>query len=337
MHTSELTPAPAPPLARRRSRFAQRELGLAGVLVALVAGFSVLAPRFASAGTLSQVLADMAIVVIVATGQALVLFTRNIDVSVGSTVGLTAYAAAAVIAAHPGLPLVVPILVAMLLGLALGAINGALVATLKVPSIMVTLGTLYVFRGADSALAGSQQITAQNMPSSYTALASWSIAGIPGMFVYAAVIAVIAHLVVRHTLTGRALLATGSGPESAERMGVRSGKLVFGAYAVTGLLCGIAGVLWGARYGTVDSSAANGYELVILAAVVIGGVSITGGAGSVPGVVLGAAVLSVIGIGLALLDVSPFWLQAVQGFVIIVAITLDLVLRRRLASRRRTA
>ncbi|MEU0465261.1 ABC transporter permease [Amycolatopsis sp. NPDC006131] len=335
MSSPELLPAPA---ARRRwSLFAQRELSLAGVLLGLLVVFSVLVPRFAGFDTLRQVLADMAIVVIVAAGQALVLFTRNIDVSVGSTVGLTAYAAASIIAAYPGLPVVVPIGVAMLLGLVLGALNGALVATLKVPSIMVTLGTLYVFRGATSALAGSQQITAQNMPSSYTALASWSVAGIPGMFVYAAVVVVAAHLVVRHTLTGRALLATGSAPASAQRMGIKSGKLVFGAYAVTGLLCGLAGVLWGARYGTVDSSAANGYELVVLAAVVIGGVSITGGAGSIPGVVLGAAVLTVIGIGLALLDVSPFWLQAIQGLVIIVAITLDLVLRRRLTARRRAA
>lgn len=332
MSTSDTRTAPAPAPVEPRRRI-HREAGLGVVLVVLVALFATLTPRFATGDTFAQIGTDLSIVLIVAVGQALVLFTRNIDVSVGSTVGLTAYLAAGLTAAVPGLPLVLTVLVACLLGAALGAVNGALVATLKVPSIMVTLGTLYIFRGINSAMAGSSQITAQNLPDSYSAIATGTVLGIPLMFLYALAVAGLAHLVVRHTFTGRAMLAVGSDPASAERTGIASQRLVFGAYTVTGLLCGLAGVLWGARYGTVDSSVATGFELVVLAAVVVGGVRITGGVGSVSGVVLGAAILSVISTGLALADVSPFWLQAIQGLVIILAITFDLVLRRRLESR----
>ncbi|MEU6700979.1 ABC transporter permease [Pseudonocardia sp. NPDC046786] len=332
MSTSDTRTAPAPALPEPR-RPIHREAGLGVVLVVLVVLFATLTPRFATGDTFAQIGTDLSIVLIVAVGQALVLFTRNIDVSVGSTVGLTAYLAASLTAAVPGLPLVLTVLVACLLGAALGAVNGVLVATLKVPSIMVTLGTLYIFRGINSAMAGSSQITAQNLPDSYSAIATGTVLEIPLMFLYALAVAGLAHLVIRHTFTGRAMLAVGSDPASAERTGIASKRLVFGAYTVTGLLCGLAGVLWGARYGTVDSSVATGFELVVLATVVVGGVRITGGVGTVGGVVLGAAILSVISTGLALADVSPFWLQAIQGLVIILAIAFDLVLRRRLESR----
>ncbi|MBP2366820.1 ABC transporter permease [Pseudonocardia parietis] len=334
MPTSNVRTAPVPAVPPEpRPRRAYREAGLGVVLVVLVVLFATLTPRFATGDTFAQVGTEMSIVLIVAVGQALVLFTRNIDVSVGSTVGLTAYLAASLTAAVPGLPLVLTVLASCLVGAVLGAVNGALVATLRVPSIMVTLGTLYIFRGIDSALAGSSQITAQSLPDSYAGIATATVAGVPLMFLYALAVAAVAHLVVRHTLTGRTMLAVGSAPSSAERTGIASKRLVFGAYTVTGLLCGLAGVLWGARYGTVDSSVATGFELVVLAAVVVGGVSITGGVGTIGGVVLGAAILSVISTGLALADVSAFWLQAIQGLVIILAITLDLVLRRRMEFR----
>jgi rhamnose transport system permease protein len=136
-------------------------------------------------------------------------------------------------------------------------------------------------------------------------------------------------LFIRHTYSGRSMFALGSNPEAAEKIGIASKRWIFGAFALSGVLCGFAGVLWGARYGTVDSSAATGFELVVLAAVVVGGVSVNGGSGSIAGVLLGAAILSVISIGLALMDVSQFWLQAIQGLVILAAIVFDIALRRR--------
>jgi len=272
-------------------------------------------------------------VVIVGIGLALVLMTRNIDVSVGSMVGLTAYFAADFAVKNPQLPTIAIIGASVLLGLVLGGINGLIVAALRVPSIMVTLGTLYIYRGIDSILAGSNQVTAQSIAGSYGDVASWNLIGIPGLVVYAFIIAAIAHVFIRFTYSGRSVLAIGSNPLAADKMGIPSRRVIFAVFAVSGALCGFAGVLWGARYGTVDSSVAQGYELVVLAAVVVGGVSVNGGSGSIGGVIVGAAILSTISTGLALVNVSQFWLQAIQGTVIVLAIVSDSIIRTRIESR----
>lgn len=316
-----------------RRFFEQREMSLVLVVVGLFGLFSLLSNRFATGPTIGQIVTDMSIVVIVGVGEALVLFTRNIDVSIGSMVGVTAFFAADFAAKNPTLPLVFVVLVSCLVGLLLGAINGALVATLKVPSIMVTLGTLYIYRGFDSALAGSSQVTAQNLSPEYNKIASWTFFGFPGIFIYALAIAAIAHVFIKYTYSGRSMLALGSNPLAAEKLGIPSKRWVFFAFAMSGVLCGFAGVLWGARYGTVDSSVATGFELVVLAAVVVGGISVSGGNGSIPGVLVGAAILSIISIGLGLVNVSQFWLQAIQGAVIIAAIVFDMLIRRRVQSR----
>lgn len=310
----------------------RRELSLTIVLIALSIFFSLTAFRFASGGTISQIVQDLSIVLIVGVGETLVLFSRNIDVSIGSIVGICAFFGAAFAAAFPSVPLVEVVLVTSFVGLVLGAINGILVAALSVPSIMVTLGTLYIYRGVLSYAAGSRQVTSQLLPQGYDTIASWTRFGIPGLFIYAAIIAGAAHVFIRHTFAGRSLLALGSNPVAAAKLGFRSKRLVFGVFALTGALCGFAGVLWGARYGTVDSSVAYGFEIVVLAAVVVGGVSTRGGSGSIGGVAMGAAVLSTISIGLALMNVSQFWLQALTGLVILSAITFDIVLRRRVNS-----
>ncbi|MFC9352608.1 ABC transporter permease [Arthrobacter sp. NPDC057013] len=323
-------PASQPPWKRFVAR---REISLLAVLAFLFIVFSVLSDRFASVNTVGQILNNMAIVVIVGIGLALVLLTRNIDVSVGSMVGLTAYFAADFAVKNPQLPIIVVVLASCLLGLVLGSINGVIIATLRVPSIMVTLGTLYIYRGIDSILAGSNQVTAQSLPSGYGDLASWSLFGIPGLVIYAFVIAIAAHIFVRHTFAGRSLLAIGSNPIAAEKMGIPAKRRIFAAFAISGLFCGLAGVLWGARYGTVDSSVASGYEIVVLAAVVVGGISVNGGSGTIGGVIIGAAILSVISTGLALVNVSQFWLQAIQGAVIIAAIVSDSVIRTRVEAR----
>lgn len=330
MKTSE------PAVAERRGQGAvlrilqHRELSLTVVLLALLAFFSLTAFRFASGGTVSQIVQDLSIVLIVGVGETLVLFTRSIDVSIGSMVGISAFFGAAFAAAHPEFPLVGVVLVTSLVGLALGAINGILVAALSVPSIMVTLGTLYIYRGVLSYAAGSRQVTSQLLPQGYDKIASWTLYGVPGLFIYAVVIAAIAHIFVRYTYPGRSMLALGSNPLAAAKLGITSKRLIFSAFALTGALCGFAGVLWGARYGTVDSSVAYGFEIVVLAAVVVGGVSTRGGSGSIGGVAMGAAILSTISIGLALMNVSQFWLQALTGLVILSAITFDIVLRRRI-------
>lgn len=307
----------------------RREASLLLVLLLLVVVFTLLTSRFATAGSMTQVLVNTGIVVMVAAGEALVLFTRNIDVSVGSMIGVTAVFASSTATDYSFLPVPILVLAACFVGGLLGSVNGLLVARLRVPSIMVTLGTLYVFRGLDSVLTGSNQITSAFLPPGYADIPLWNIAGVPGIFVYAAIIVAVLHVFVSRTYPGRSMLALGSNPLAAEKLGIASRKLVYAAFAITGVLCGLAGVMWGGLYGTVDSSVATGFEIVVLAAVVIGGVSTLGGVGSMIGVLIGSTILAVISVGLALLNVSQFWVQVLQGAVILGAIVVELLLRRR--------
>lgn len=310
-----------------------RDVSLFAVLIAVYVFFAIASDRFANTATLSQILSSMSIVVIVGIGLALVLMTRNIDVSVGSMIGLTAFVTAELAVSNPNLSPILIIAFSAGLGLALGSFNGLIVATLRVPSIMVTLGTLYIFRGITSMIAGSRQVAAHALEKPYSGIIDWSFLGVPALVIYAFGLAIIAHLVIKYTFTGRSVMAVGSNPKAAETVGIKSKRLVFGAFALSGLLCGIVGVLWGARYGSVDSSVASGYELVVLAAVVVGGVSVNGGVGTITGVVIGAAILSVIANGLGLLNVSQFWLEAIQGGVIVIAIVTDSIIRKRMEAK----
>lgn len=310
-----------------------RVISLTVVALVLATFFSLASGRFLTRTNITHMMIEMSLVIIVGVGAALVLISKNIDVSVGSIVGFSAYFTADIAAKNPGLPLVIIVLIAILIGFILGSINGLIISNLGVPSIMVTLGTLYVYRGVGSILAGSSQVTSQNLPASFSRISGWSLFGIPGMFIYALLICVIAWFFLQQTYSGRSLLALGGNPMAAKKMGIKSRKWIYIVYALSGALAGFAGVLWGARYGTVDSSTATGFELVVLAAIVVGGVNVNGGSGSIGGVLVGAAILGIISVGLSLLNISQFWVQAIQGAVIIVAIASDMIITKRLNSR----
>ena len=321
----------------RREVFEQvirvRVLSLALVALVLIMFFSFTSGRFLTKTNITHLLIEVSLVIIVGTGQALVLISKNIDVSVGSIVGLSAFFTADFASRNSSTPLFLIVIVSIIIGSVLGSINGLIISTLGVPSIMVTLGTLYVFRGFDSILAGSNQVTSQNLPPHFGKIAGWSFLGIPGMFIYAIVICLFAFFFLQHTYSGRSLVALGSNPLAAKKLGIRSTKWIYIVYVVSGALSGFAGVLWAARYGTVDSSTATGFELVVLAAVVVGGINVNGGSGTIGGVFIGAAILAIISVGLSLLNVSQFWVQAIQGAVIIAAITSDKIINKRLKLR----
>ena len=217
-----------------------------------------------------------------------------------------------------------------LIGGALGAFNGLLVTVGRVPSIVATLGTLYVFRGIVFQIASGKQIVVSDVPRGYRDIAMkrwlWSV---PNPIIIAAIVAVIVAYALRYTRVGRQLYAIGSNPSAARLAGLRADALVFGAYTACGVLCGLAGILWGSRFGSTDARAAAGYELQVVAAVVVGGVNIFGGSGTVFGAVLGAILLGTVANSLTLLRLSEFWLQAISGGVILVAVTLDLLITKR--------
>src|SRR2546423_1611812 len=307
-----------------------RELGLLIVLILIVIIVGIQAPRFLSVDNFEQILLSVAILAIVAVGETLVVLTRNVDLSVGSMVGLTAFVTAYFFKELPHSNLLIGILLGCALGLAVGMVNGLIVSFGRVPAIVATLGTLYAYRGLVFIVASNttSQINASDVPSSYLALATTQIFGIPALILIAAAIAVIVGYFLHASPGGRQLYAVGSNPEAANIIGIRRDWLVFSAFAASGLLCGLAGVLWGARFATVDATNATGLELQVIAAVVVGGVNIFGGSGTILGAVLGAIVLGTLENSLNMLRISQFWLQAMDGAAILLAVALDAFITR---------
>lgn len=311
------------------ARVAQaREAGLVVVLAAIIAFVGVQQPRFLQINNFEHILQSVAIIAIVAVGETLVILTRNVDLSVGSMVGVTAFASANLLKGHHDINLILVFLFGCALGALLGAINGALVAYAGIPAIVVTLGTLYIYRGLDFTIAGGNEVSAYQVPMSFLDIAGAYVLGIPLLVLIAAVIAFVAGYLLRYSRQGRQLYAIGSNPEAAQIIGIRKSRLVFTSFLLTGALSGFAGVLWASYFATIDSGAASGMELLVIAAVVVGGVNIFGGSGTMLGAMLGAIVLGTIQNALGILRVDQFWLQAIYGAAILIAVTIDALVTR---------
>ncbi|WP_045264029.1 ABC transporter permease [Microbacterium oxydans] len=278
------------------------------------------------------------ILVLVAVGQAIVLITRNVDLSVGSVMGLTAYLTGRLFIDVPGIPIVIVVVAAVVFGALLGLVNGALVAFAKVPAMVITLGTLYAYRGINVLWTGSDRVNASDMPKDFLALGTGQLVGIPILTIVALIVLAAAAWYMKNTRGGREYYAIGSDPAAAELYGLRVTRRVLTAFVVSGALAGLAGVFYAARYGTINSQAGAGWELDAVGAAVIGGVAITGGIGSVWGAAIGAVLLLTINRALPILGIPDFWQRAVVGLLIIGAIVLDRVLavrqRRRLIEAR---
>ncbi|MBP0582285.1 ATP-binding cassette domain-containing protein [Labrys sp. LIt4] len=313
----------------------RREVGLVGAMAAVVLPVMFLNPRMVSPENLTAIAMDAALLMIVAVAQMLVLLTRNIDLSVASVIGLSAYGAASFMHAYPDSSVLLGVAAACAIGLACGALNGLVVTLGRVPAIVVTLGTLSVFRGLNSLWAGGRQISADQVPQAWLDMTSARIAGIPAVILIAFACLVAIGAILKHWPLGRELYAIGSNPDGAALIGIRRTALVLGAFMLAGLLAGFDGALWASRYATIDARVALGFELTVIASVVVGGVAIRGGAGTVLGVALGALTLLVIQNGLTLVRVDPLWLQGVYGLVILLAIGVDTVIGRRTQQGRR--
>ena len=306
----------------------QRELSLVLILIGMVALVALRAPQVISSDNLTDVSTLAAVIAVAAVGQAMVVITRNVDLSVEATMGLVAFAVAGALA-NGVLPIPLGMAFGVGLGLVLGMINGFIVAVLRVPSIVATLGTLSIYRGIDFLIAGGKQVTATQLPPGYTAIARATVIGVPVFVIVAVAIALVCAAVLRMTTFGRSVYAVGSNPEGAAVLGIRAGLITFVVFSACGLLAGVAGVMWGILFGTINATSATGVTLQVVAAVVVGGVNIFGGSGTVIGAALGALFLTFIGNALILVRLSQFWLQALYGLVILIAVALDAVLVRR--------
>ncbi|GAB3120304.1 ABC transporter permease [Glaciibacter psychrotolerans] len=334
--TTTLTPTPAPARPQNGltlglySFLRARETSILLALILVIVVTTAKNPNFLfSPDGWRDLLLTPSILILVAVGQAIVIITRSVDLSVGSVLGLTAYLTGRLFIDIPGIPIIVVFAAGIVLGGLLGLINGALVAFAKVPALVITLGTLYAYRGINVLWAGSDRVNASDMPKDFLSLGTSSVLSIPLLTIIALVVLVAAGWYMRNTRGGREFYAIGSEPAAAELYGLRVTKRILIAFVACGALTGLAGVLYAARYGTINSQAGSGFELDAVGAAVIGGVAIFGGSGTVWGAALGAALLLTINRALPILGVPDFWQRAVVGVLIIGAIVLDRVLSLR--------
>jgi rhamnose transport system permease protein len=335
---------PAPSEGARARRLTERvfrirELGIVVALLLLIAVTAALEPRFVESDSLRNLALNASIFAILAAGQTLVIITRNVDLSVGSVLGLSAFFAGDLLSGHEGRSLIVVFMLGIALGAGCGLLNGVLVTWGRVPALVLTLGTLYVFRGLAFLWTDGRQVNAETLPDSFLNLGSDSLLGVPILVWIALVVVLAVGQWLRDFRPGRELYAIGSNPEGARLAGVRSDRRVLAAFVLAGALAGLGGVLFTARFGTVDATAGTGYELTVIAAAVVGGVAIFGGTGSVYGAALGALLLGTITSSLIVLRVEAFWQQAAIGALLLLAIAFDRLvgLRVEAALRRRSA
>jgi rhamnose transport system permease protein len=301
----------------------RREWLLLAIIALIVSAVGARAPVFLTWRNALDIGNDSAILAILVMGQMLVLLTRGIDLSVASNLALTGMLCALAGKAWPGIPLVMLIGMACAIGAALGFLNGWLIMRFSLPSIVVTLGTLSLYRGAVFVSSGGAWVSDQDIHPLIKGLPRETLWGLPMLIWFAAVVVVLTLYLLHWRREGRELYAFGGNPSAALYAGIPVHRRQVMAYTLSGLLAGLAGLLWVGRYSIAFSELASGYELTVIAACVIGGVSIGGGVGTISGAVLGVLFIGVVNGALPVIQVSPFWQQAIAGAVILISVVLN--------------
>jgi len=312
-----------------------RELILLLILILVIFFFGTQIEGYFSPRTFNRIASTVALITVVAVGQTLVILTRNVDLSVGSIAGFTAFFIGSQFATRGDIHPVIAVAMALGVGALMGMVNGLLVAYGRVPSIVVTLGTLAIYRGMLVEYSGSQSIATRQLPDwikelpqmSVVRVGDWELGALPAIAIVAVMLF---QLILMYTSFGRRLYAVGSSPEAAELAGIPARRLVFMAFTLSGALAGLGGFVYLARIGTITSVAAQGLELQVVAAAVVGGVSTLGGSGSVVGALLGAVLVGTIEQSLIRMRINEFWKDALMGLFILVAVTTDSLMMNRL-------
>jgi rhamnose transport system permease protein len=300
-----------------------REAGITVFILILVAAVTLRNPAFLTADNFQDILLNISILAIVALGQTMVIITHGIDLSVSSTIGLVAMMVAFVVKQNQDMSIVLVVLLGMALGAVLGSFNGLIITYGKVPPIIATLGTLSIYRGLVFYYSQGTWINSFELPKSFKLLSKGTPLGLPNMVIIAILVAVIVYYFLNYTRTGREIYAVGSNPDAAGFAGIRKDRIIFLVYLLSGIAAGLAAVLWASRFESAQTNTALGFELQTVAASVVGGVSISGGVGTVPGVLLGALLLGIIQNALTIVGISPFWQLAAQGLLILLAVVTD--------------
>ncbi len=278
-------------------------------------------PGFVAPASLANVFNDTSPLIILALGQMCVILTKAIDLSIAANLALCGMAAALMNGAGVPLALIIP--AAVLLGAALGTVNGLLVWKFDIPSIVVTLGTMTIYRGIIFLMTDGKWVNAHEMTDGFKAFPRAHVLTQPVLSWIAVVVIILFAVLIRRTPLGRAFFAVGGNPNAAVYTGLSVGRTQCLAFILCGALAGLTGYLWVARYAVAYVDIAGGFELDVVAACVIGGISIAGGIGSVGGAVLGALFIGVVKNALPVIGISPFWQMAISGTAIILAVAFN--------------
>ena len=308
----------------------RREAGIVVMIALFAIIVGLIQPRFLSAETLRIVLLAVPLIMVAAMGEMMVLVARHVDLSIGSILGFSAIMAGMLWRDHPELPVIVGVTAAIAVGAVLGLVNGLVVTIFRLPSIIVTLGTLSLYRGLIFFISNARQVDPQYIPRSLIELSQTSpVFGIPWIILIAFAVALATYLFLGHSRLGRQIYAIGSNPVAAPLRGIRAAPITVLVFVLSGALAGLAGVMYASRFGYVNPGITGvGFEFTVIAPVVIGGVSINGGSGSVAGTVLGVLLLGAVSVALPILGVSGFWQQAIYGAVILAALVIDRSVRQ---------
>lgn len=305
-----------------------REIGLLFFIMVLSILVQLRNENFLTWENINDLITNTAILSILAVGMMLVIITRGIDLSIGASLALSGMISALTVSANPNLHPLLAILLGMLVGAFCGTIVGLLVSKGKVLPIIASLGMMNVYRGLTFIMSGGSWVSAHQMPASFKNIATGRTLGINNLVFIAIVIYIVFYYFVEHTRTGRQIYAVGSNPESAKISGINTEKILWLVYIIMGALSGLAGVLWVSKFASAQGDTAMGYEMNVIAACVLGGVNIAGGSGKISGVLLGSLLSGILNNALPLIKVSPFWQQAIQGFIILVAIITNSLVKR---------
>ncbi|SLM12721.1 Ribose transport system permease RbsC [uncultured spirochete] len=314
-------------LARNTETY--RELGLAIFIVILSVIFQIRNPKFLSLSNIKDMLANTAILSILTVGMMMVIITRGIDLSIGSTMALAGMITSLTVSANPSISPFLSLAQGMAVGLAAGLTIGVLVAYFNILPIIATLGLMNILRGMTYLISKGKWVSAYQMSAGFKNLSTGTTFGINNLIIFAIVIYIIYAYFINQTKTGRYIYAVGSSPDTAELIGIKRRRIILLVYALMGLLAGLAGVLWVSKFASAQGDTAVGYELNVIAATVLGGVSVAGGRGKVSGILLGSILFGILANALPLINISPFWQQFIQGLVILAAIISNVLLQRR--------
>ena len=313
--------------------FRFREIGLLFFMMLIVIIVYLRNPVFLSLDNIIDIALATAIASIAAIGQMMVILTGGIDLSVGSILGFSGMTVALINMNNWGISPIISLLIGLTVGTILGAFNGLIVSKGGVPPIITTLATMAIFRGLtfyiNFKFFRGRWIYAHHLPEQFKNLARSNILKIPTLIFIAVVIYLIFYYFLNQTSTGRSIYAVGSNLSAAKVAGIKVDNIRFLPYLLSGMLCGISGVLWVSRFATAQSDTGSGILFVTITAVVVGGVSITGGSGSIIGVLLGSILLGVISNSLNIIRISPFWKLAVNGSIILLAVIVDRIIKNR--------